>query len=141
LASFSGIIAGGLVADAWSRKTNRARILMPGFAYLASAPALLLLATSSSLPVALAGLTVYGVARGFFDANLMPIVRQTVDERFSATAYGFLNFIGCMTGGVMAYFGGALRDAKISLSVAFEICAAAILVSGLLLSFLKPRSA
>jgi MFS family permease len=141
LASFSGIIVGGLVADAWSRKTNRARILMPGFAYLASAPALLLLATSSSLPVALAGLTVYGVARGFFDANLMPIVRQTVDERFSATAYGFLNFIGCMTGGVMAYFGGALRDAKISLSVAFEICAAAILVSGLLLSFLKPRSA
>jgi MFS transporter, Spinster family, sphingosine-1-phosphate transporter len=140
LSSFGGIIVGGLIADAWSRKTPRARILMPGLAYLASAPALLLLASSASLGIALAGLTVYGIARGFFDANLMPIVRQTVDERFSATAYGFLNFIGCMTGGVMAYFGGALRDAKISLSLAFDICAAAILVSGFLLLLLKPRA-
>jgi MFS family permease len=141
LASFGGIIAGGLLADAWSRRIARARILIPALAYLASAPALLFLASTSTLGLALAGLTIYGVARGFFDANLMPIVRQTVDERFSATAYGFLNFVGCMTGGIMAYFGGALRDAKISLSVAFEVCAGGILVSGVLLLFLKSRAA
>lgn len=139
VASFVGIMAGGIIADRWSRKTPRARVLMPGLAYLAAAPALLLLACSGSLAFALAGLTVYGVARGFFDANLMPIVRQTVDERFSATAYGFLNFIGCMTGGVMTYAGGALRDAHVGLSVAIETCAGGILIAGLLLFAVRPR--
>ena len=139
IASLLGIIAGGIAADTWSRKNNRARLLLPGFAYLLSAPALLLLATGHALPFALVGLAAYGIARGFFDANLMPIVRQVVDERFSATAYGFLNFIGCMTGGAMTYFGGALRDAKVSLSIAFEICAVGVLIAGVLLVWLKPR--
>lgn len=137
--SFAGIMVGGLIADAWSRRTSRARILMPGIAYLAAAPGLLLLALSDSLGSALAGLTAYGIARGFYDANLMPIVRQIVDERFSATAFGFLNFISCMTGGVMTYVGGALRDAQLSLAIAIEICAAGILISGVLLFLIKPR--
>ncbi len=137
--SFAGIMAGGLLADAWSRRTLRARILMPGIAYLAAAPGMFLLALSDSLGSALAGLTTYGIARGFYDANLMPIVRQIVDERFSATAFGFLNFISCMTGGIMTYVGGALRDAQLSLAIAFKICAAGILISGCLLFLIRPR--
>ncbi len=133
VASFAGIMVGGVVADAWSRRNARARILMPGFAYLLATPGLLLLALGYSLETALLGLSLYGIARGFYDANLMPIVRQIVDERFSATAFGFLNFISCMTGGIMTYVGGALRDAQISLSIAITICAAGILISGLLL--------
>lgn len=133
VSSFAGIMVGGLVADAWSRKNARARILMPGIAYLVAAPGLLLLALGYSFETALAGLSLYGVARGFYDANLMPIVRQIVDERFSATAFGFLNFISCMTGGIMTYLGGALRDAQISLSIAIIICAIGTLISALLL--------
>jgi len=140
VASFLGILCGGVLADAWSRTSDRARMLLPGMAYLAAAPALLVLATSGSERLVLGGLAIYGLARGFFDANLMPIVRQTVDERYSATAYGFLNFIACATGGVMTYFSGALRDAKISLTIAFEICAVGIFISALLLLFLKRPS-
>lgn len=138
IASFAGILLGGSWSDFLSKRNPGARLLVPGWGYLAAAPALLLLASSPVLGVALAGLVVYGVARGFFDANLMPIVRQTVDERYSATAYGFLNFIGCMTGGVMTYAGGRLRDAGLSLTIAFQVCAAGILLTGLLLVWLKP---
>jgi predicted MFS family arabinose efflux permease len=138
-ASFLGIMGGGVVADRLSRRSNRARMLMPGFGYLLAAPALLVLANTGNLTCALVGLGVYGLARGFFDANLMPIVRQSVSERFSATAYGFLNLIGCVTGGAMTYFGGVLRDARISLAIVFELCAAGILIAALLLLFLKPR--
>ena len=69
----------------------------------------------------------------------MPIVRQLVDERYSATAYGFLNLVGCITGGVMTYVGGSLRDAKLSLSIAFVICAVAILITSGRCFMLKPH--
>ena len=108
---------------------------------LAATPGLLLLALSGALWPALCGLSLYGIARGFFDANRMPIVRQLVDERYSATAYGFLNFIGCLTGGVMTYAGGGLRDAGLSLSIAFLICAAAIGLTSALCFTLRPRAA
>lgn len=141
LPSLAGILAGGAIADAWSSRQLRARIVLPAGAYLLAGPALAALALTSHLRWALTGLALYGVARGFFDANLMPVIRQTLDERFSATAYGFLNFIGCATGGIMTYAGGLLRDSKISLSWPFLMCAIAILGSGLLLSRLQPKPA
>lgn len=138
--SFVGIIGGGLLSDAWSRKNSRARMLVPGSGYLVAAPGLLLLAWSGALVPALCGLSLYGFARGFFDANRMPIIRQLVDERYSATAYGFLNFISCIAGGVMAYVGGWLRDAHVSLSVAYLICAVGIGITSALCFLLKPRT-
>jgi MFS family permease len=139
--SFAGILVGGLVSDAWSRRNPRARMLVPCGGYLVATPGLLLLALSGALFPALCGLSLYGIARGGFDANRMPIVRQLVDERYSATAYGFLNFIGCATGGIMTYVGGGLRDAHLSLSIAFLICAGAIGVTVVLFFFLRPRAA
>jgi len=141
IASFCGILLGGALSDFLSKRAPRARMLVPAWGYVAAAPALLLLASSHVLLIALAGLVVYGVARGFFDANLMPMVRQSVDERYSATAYGFLNMIGCFTGGVMTYVGGSLRDAGLNLSIAFDVCAGGILVTGLILLWLKPAAA
>jgi MFS family permease len=140
IASFAGILLGGRISDVLSRRHLRARMLVPAFGYVAAAPALVLMSLSDMLPLALGGLVVYGIARGFFDANLMPIVRQTVDERYSATAYGMLNMIGCFTGGIMTYVGGGLRDAGISLSIAFLICAAGIFLTALLLLWLKPTT-
>src|SRR4051812_42923687 len=40
VASFLGILCGGVLADAWSRTSDRARMLLPGMAYLVAAPAL-----------------------------------------------------------------------------------------------------
>ncbi len=113
-------------------------MLVPCSGYLVAAPGLLVLAWSGALIPSLVGLSLYGIARGFFDANRMPIVRQLVDERYSATAYGFLNLVGCITGGVMTYVGGSLRDAKLSLSIAFVICAVAILITSGRCFMLKP---
>ena len=138
--SFVGILTGGFLSDVWSRSNARARMLLPGLGYLVAAPGLMVLAWSGALIPAMCGLSLYGIARGFSDANRMPIVRQIVDERYSATAFGVLNFVGCMTGGIMTYLGGGLRDAKLSLSVAFLICAGAIMVASVLCFILKPRS-
>lgn len=139
-ASFVGILLGGVLSDTWSRRNSRARMLLPAVGYLFAAPGLVLLAGSTVLLPALAGLSLYGIARGFFDANRMPILRQLVDERYSATAYGVLNLVSCLAGGTMTYFGGGLRDAGWGLSLAFQICAGAIIIAAVLCYVLRPRS-
>jgi hypothetical protein len=89
--------------------------------------------------VAIGGLIVYGLGRGFFDANHMPILRQAIDERYSATGYGFLNFTSCAAGGVMIYVGGRLKDAQVDLGHVFQFAAIALGVVSFLLLAVKPR--
>lgn len=139
-ASFLGVLAGGAWADRWSRTNPRARALVPALGFCVAGPFLYVSAITNTLPVALFGLSIYGVSRGFFDANHMPVVRQLVDERYSATGYGFLNFMGCASGGVMIYVGGRLKDAQVDLSNVFQIAAAGLIAVGLLLLALKPRT-
>lgn len=140
VASFIGVILGGTWADWWSRTNKRGRVLVPAIGFLLAGPCLFLAAGAQALAAAIAGLIVYGLARGFFDANLMPVVRQVADQRYSATGYGFLNFISCMTGGVMIYAGGVLKDAQIDLARVFQFSAAGLLVAAILLFFVKPKA-
>ncbi|MBL9216064.1 MAG: MFS transporter [Opitutaceae bacterium] len=139
VASFAGIVVGGAWADRWARTQPRGRMLVPALGYLAAAPALFVLGWSDTLAVALGGLMLFGVGRGFYDANLMPIVRSIVDERYSATAYGFLNFIGCVAGGAMTYASGVLRDGRVDLAVAFQFAGVGLVGTAVMLFILKPR--
>jgi MFS family permease len=139
-ASFIGVLLGGVWADQWSRSNPRARALVPALGFCVAGPFLYLSAMTNMLPVALFGLSVYGISRGFFDANHMPVVRQLVDERYSATGYGFLNFMGCAAGGVMIYVGGRIKDAQMDLSNVFQIGAGGLLAVGVLLLAVRARA-
>jgi MFS family permease len=101
----------------------------------------LLAASTDLLPLAIVGLAVFGLGRGFFDANQMPILRDLVDERYSATGYGLLNFTSTAAGGIMVYIGGAMRDAQIDLGRIFQGCAGTLLVGAFLLFLLRPSQA
>jgi hypothetical protein len=63
-----------------------------------------------------------------------------VNERYSATGYGFLNFVSCAAGGLMIYAGGAMKDANIDLSKVFQFSAVGLLIVGLMLFAVKPRA-
>jgi MFS family permease len=141
IASFAGVLIGGIWADRWSRTQPRARLWVPAIGSCVVGPCLFFGITANLLPVAVAGLIVYGLGRGFYDANLMPIVRSIADERYSATGYGLLNFIGCMVGGLMVYVGGWMKDAHIDLAVVFQLSAGGLLLTGVILFILKPRAA
>ncbi len=138
IASLVGVLVGGAWADRWSRVNRRGRALVPAMGYCAAGPFLFLAASTQSLPLAVAGLVVFGLGRGFFDANQMPILRELVDRRYSATGYGFLNFIGTAAGGVMVYAGGALKDAQVPLGIVFQACALGLLIAGITLFWIKP---
>ena len=138
-ASCAGILLGGAWADAWSRTNRRARIMVPMFGFLLAAPALFTATSTSVFALAIVGLVVFGVARGFSDANMMPILCQVADPRYRATGYGFMNFCSCLVGGVMVYAGGALKDRHVDLSVTFQCAAVGLFVAALLLLFIRPR--
>jgi Arabinose efflux permease len=129
IGSFIGVVLGGIWADRWSKANPRGRILVIVLGFTVGAPALIWMSWTSVFVIAILVLLLFGIARGFSDANLMPVVRQVVDSRYAATAYGILNFLSTLAGGLMVYVGGALKDADIKLS-AIYIVAAALLLSG-----------
>ena len=139
-ASLVGVLAGGALADRWSRSRPRARSLVPAFSFCISGPFLYLSAVTDILPVVIVGLCIYGVSRGAFDANHMPVLRQMIDQRYIATGYGFLNFMGCAAGGIMIYVGGRLKDEHANLGWVFQWAAVGLVAVGLLLLALRPRA-
>ncbi len=138
-ASCAGILLGGAWADKWSRVNRRARILVPMFGFLLAAPALFMATSTNVFVFAILGLIVFGVARGFSDANMMPILCQVADPRYRATGYGFMNFCSCLMGGIMIYEGGELKDRHIGLGVTFQWAAVGLFVAALLLLLIRPK--
>lgn len=142
-AAFIGVLIGGTWADRWSRSNGNARALVPAIGFCIAAPCLFLSTSTTVFFLAIAGLIVFGLGRGFFDANLMPVLRQSVGDRYSATGYGFLNFVACISGGIIIYAGGALKDAHFGLAKIFQFSAIGLLLVGLILFFVKqePKTA
>ncbi len=133
-----GVLAGGILADRWSRINPRARILVPAIGMCLAAPAVFLASNSAVVTVAVGGFMVYGFTKAFTDANMMPILCMVADQRYRATGYGVLNMCSCMIGGIGLYAGGSLRDANIELGYIFQTASVMMLVCAALLYTLRP---
>jgi MFS transporter, Spinster family, sphingosine-1-phosphate transporter len=139
IASYAGIICGGWLADRWSSRTSRGRVLTQVAGLGIAAPFLGLLAFASSWPVLLIAMIVFGLGRGFYDSNTMPVLSQMAGPNLRATGYGIFNLAGCLVGGFTAAFAGYFKE-NIGIAPAFG--AAAILLAGaafLLLRGVKPQ--
>ncbi len=139
VSSFIGVLAGGILADRWSLRSIKGRIYVPVIGFIVGGPFLFLTASTGVLVLAITGMILFGLAKGFHDANFMPIICQVTDSRYRATGYGILSFFSVLVGAVMIYVGGAIRDANISLSVIFQLSAAGVLLSGLILLGIRPQ--
>lgn len=142
IGSFIGVLLGGIWADRWARVNPRGRILVIVCGFTLGAPALIWMSWTGVFVIAILVLVLFGIARGFSDANLMPVIRQVVDSRYAATAYGILNFLSTIAGGLMVYVGGALKDAEIKLSAIYIVAAGLLLLGtwSLLLVKVKKES-
>lgn len=137
-ASLAGVLLGGFLADRWSRKNPRGRMLVPLYGLLVAAPAIYLASGTSILSVAIVCFMLYALTRTFTDANMMPILCLITDGRYRATAYGILNLFSCIVGGLGIYAGGVLRDANVNLNKMFEVAAAILLACVAVMYFIRP---
>ncbi|MFN7943790.1 MAG: MFS transporter [Blastocatellia bacterium] len=131
-ASFGGILLGGWLADSWSRTNSRARIVIVTAGFVAAGIFLFLVGYTSSYAVLVLSLIVFGLGRGFFDCNLMPVLCQIAPPQLRATGFGIFNLASCIVGGTMAAAAGALKD-SIGLGSAIQISAVILCLAGLLL--------
>ena len=138
-ASFIGVIAGGIIADRWSGKNVKGRVYIMAIGFIVGGPFLFLMSSTLVFGIAIASIIIFGLAKGFHDANFMPVIAQVVDQRYRATGYGIMSFFSVIAGGIMIYIGGVLKDAGISLSLVFQISAVGVLLSGLILLLIRPR--
>jgi predicted MFS family arabinose efflux permease len=140
-ASLVGVLLGGFLADRWSRTNPRAPVHITVIGLCLAAPGVLLAATADALPLAIAGVMLYGLTKPFADANMMPILSLVADPRYRATGYGVLNLFSCTVGGLSVYLGGALRDARVDVSRIFLFGALGLVISAVFLGFVRPRPA
>ena len=139
IASIIGVIIGGTLADRWMSRTNRGRIFTSAIGMAMFLPALFSVGNASTLPIAIAGLIVFGLGWGFFDCNNMPILCQIARPEWRATGYGIMNLVSISFGGFGDVAFGALRDRHVPLNVIFGAFAGLALFSVFLVLLIKPR--
>jgi len=121
---------GGWIADRWTRTNPRARALTQTIGLAAAGPFLFLIGTTGSRWVLLPCLVLFGLGRGFYDCNLMPVTCQIVSPKLRATAYGLLNCTSSIVGGGMALAGGIMKE-WIGLGATLQLSAVMLVAAGL----------
>jgi MFS family permease len=134
--SFGGILFGGWLADRWNHVSARGRVLTQCIGVALAAPCLFLVGFTASTTLLIAGGAAFGLGRGFYDCNTMPVLSQIARSDLRSTGYGILNMAGTMTGGVIAAVAGALKT-RIGLGGVFQIAAVLLLISAVALSRLR----
>ncbi len=140
LASLAGAVLGGALADRWMRVTARGRIFTSAIGTALFLPALFGVGNASTLPLAVAGLVVFGLGWGFFDCNNMPILCQIARPGWRATGYGIMNLVSISCGGFGDWAFGALRDRHVPLNLIFGVFAGIALLSVGLVLLIRPRA-
>ena len=139
VASLLGAGIGGWLADRWMHHTMRGRIFVSALGMSFFLPALFGVGNASSLGMAIAFLSLFGLGWGFFDCNNMPILCQIVRPELRATGYGVMNLVSISCGGFADWGFGALCDRHVPLNVIFGVFAGVALVSVLIVLLIKPR--
>ncbi len=139
VASFVGVLLGGVVADWWMRRTNRGRIFTSALGVLLLVPALLGLGYAWSLAAEIGFMILFGIGWGFFDCNNMPILCQIAQPEHRATGYGFMNLVSISVGACATVALGWMRDHNMKFSLAFAISAVVALLSAALILLVKPK--
>jgi MFS family permease len=131
-ATMAGIVAGGALGDWWGMRAASGRAWTQAAGLTVAAPFLVLGGFTRTSAVLLAGLAVYGLARGFFDSNAMPVLAQMAPQHLRATGYGLLNFGSTIAGGLIATAGGFLK-ASIGIGVLMQVAGVLLLVGAVAL--------
>jgi len=139
LAGLLGLLIGGAWADLWSRTHSRARNHVAVIGLVCAAAGIFVCAQAGVLAVCVGGLLFYGFTRVFLDANMMPILCTACDARCRATAFGLMNLLSTLLGGLSIYAGGVLRDAKVEVTTMFFLGAAILILCAITIYLVRPR--
>ena len=101
-----GGLAGGFLADHWTRTRVRGRMSVQVIALCVMWPAMLAIAVMGTARAVALDLLIYSVARGMLECNSMPIFCSVVPRNRWSMAYGLYNFAGTAAGSLGIFLVG-----------------------------------
>ena len=141
MASFVGVLIGGVLSDRWVQKNLKGRIYTGVVGLALTIPALILLGNGHSSAPILGGALIFGLGFGMFDVNNMPILCQFVSPRYRATGYGLMNMVGIASGAFITDLLGKSIDSG-NLGRDFAILSVVVVIAIILqLTMLHPKYA
>ena len=135
-ASFLGLLAGGWIADRWSRTNIRGRLLPQAIGLSIAGPLLFVIGYTHSIHVLIACLVLTGIGRGAYECNLMPVMCQVAAPELRATGFGVYNLASCALSGLMIAVAGALKS-TLGLGGALEVSAVILIACAFYLTRIR----
>jgi MFS family permease len=132
-ASMAGSPVGGWLADAWRRRSPRGRLAVQAIGVFGGAPCVALCGLTSSVGVLIMALTVWGLFKGLYDANIFASAFDVVAPEARGTTAGFMNAMGWLAGGGSAPLVIGIVAERYSLGVAIALASTVYVAAGLLL--------
>ena len=121
------------MADSLRKRMAGGRILVQAIGIFFEAPFAVLCALTGSMDWLIGGLLLWGIAKGFYEANIFASVFDVIRPEARGTATGFMNMMGWLAGGGSApVVVGMLAD-RLGLSAAIAITASAYVIASILL--------
>ena len=133
LASLVGSPIGGWLADTLRRRSARGRLIVQMAGVLGGAPCVAVCGVTSSVGILIAALTVWGLFKGLYDANIFASVFDVVRPEARGTAAGFMNAVGWLAGGGSAPLVIGLIAERSSLGFAITLTSLVYLMAAILL--------
>jgi MFS family permease len=131
--SILGSPIGGWMADTFRKRLPGGRILVQAIGIFFEAPFAAWCALTGSLNWLIVSLLLWGIFKGFYEANIFASVFDVVRPEARGTAAGFMNMTGWLAGGGSApVIVGLLAD-RIGLSHAMAATASSYVVASVLL--------
>jgi MFS family permease len=133
VASMCGAPLGGVLADWWRRRSPRGRLAVQMLGVFGGAPFVVLCGLTQSIVWLIVALTMWGLFKGLYDANIFASVFDVVRPEARGTAAGFMNTIGWLAGGGTAPWVIGVIAERSGLGTAIALASLVYVAAGLLL--------
>ena len=134
VSSIAGAFCGGFLADAWSARTSRGRMLTQLLGVAAGIPFVVLAGRASTLLGVTVALIGWGFAKGLYDANIFASVFDVIRPQARGTASGLMNCVGWLLGGGAAPLAIGVLSLRIGLGASISFAAIAYVIAAALLA-------
>jgi MFS-type transporter involved in bile tolerance (Atg22 family) len=125
LPALLGGIAGGILADRWTRRDIRGRMAVQIIGFSVMAPTLFAIGFMPSGNSIAIDLLIYSVARGMLECNSMPLFCSVVPPNRWSMAYGLYNLAGTFAGSLGIFFVGVQKK---SWGIGYSLSALSVLL-------------
>jgi MFS family permease len=132
-ASMIGSPLGGWLADTLRQRMPGGRMLVQGVAAACEVPFVVVCALTDSLPITVIALSLWGVFKGFYEANIFASAFDVVPPEARGITTGVMNLVGWLAGAGTAPLLVGLLSARIGLNRSVAATSAAYALAGILL--------